>query len=68
MVHRALFACAWSALAPAAASAFCGFYVARADTKLYNEASQVALVRAAATAPCSRWPTTTRASRPSSRW
>ena len=25
--------------------AFCGFYVARADTSLYNEASQVALVR-----------------------
>jgi hypothetical protein len=26
-------------------SAFCGFYVARADTKLYNKASQVCLVR-----------------------
>jgi hypothetical protein len=25
--------------------AFCGFYVARADTKLYNQASQVVLVR-----------------------
>ena len=24
---------------------FCGFYVAKADTKLYNEASQVVLVR-----------------------
>ena len=27
------------------ASAFCGFYVAKADAKLYNEASQVVLVR-----------------------
>jgi len=27
------------------ARAFCGFYVARADTKLFNKASQVALVR-----------------------
>ena len=27
------------------AQAFCGFYVARADTSLYNEASQVVLVR-----------------------
>ncbi len=27
------------------ALAFCGFYVARADTKLFNQASQVALVR-----------------------
>lgn len=26
-------------------SAFCGFYVAKADTKLFNKASQVALVR-----------------------
>ena len=26
-------------------AAFCGFYVARADTKLYNQASQVVLVR-----------------------
>ncbi|ANO50240.1 DUF2330 domain-containing protein [Woeseia oceani] len=29
----------------ATAEAFCGFYVARADTSLYNEASQVVLVR-----------------------
>src|SRR5262245_47349663 len=28
-----------------ALSAFCGFYVARADTKLFNKASQVVLVR-----------------------
>jgi hypothetical protein len=32
-------------LAPASARAFCGFYVARADTKIFNRASQVALVR-----------------------
>jgi hypothetical protein len=32
-------------LLPTAAHAFCGFYVARADTKLYNDASQVVLVR-----------------------
>ena len=33
------------ALAAPPALAFCGFYVARADTKLYNQASQVVLVR-----------------------
>jgi hypothetical protein len=32
-------------LSPPAASAFCGFYVARADAKLWNEASQVVLAR-----------------------
>ena len=32
-------------LAPAPARAFCGFFVARADAKLYNKASQVVLVR-----------------------
>lgn len=31
--------------ASASASAFCGFYVARADQSLYNDASQVVLVR-----------------------
>ena len=31
--------------AGSAAKAFCGFYVARADTSLFNEASQVVLVR-----------------------
>ena len=31
--------------APPAALAFCGFYVAKADTKLWNRASQVVLVR-----------------------
>ena len=28
-----------------AAWAFCGFYVAKADTKLYNKASQVVIAR-----------------------
>ena len=35
----------WFALSAPAASAFCGFYVARADSALYNDASQVVLVR-----------------------
>src|ERR1051326_1716673 len=30
---------------PQLAGAFCGFYVAKADTKLYNKASQVVMVR-----------------------
>ena len=30
---------------PGEARAFCGFFVAKADASLYNEASQVALVR-----------------------
>ena len=34
--------CAWYA---PALRAFCGFYVARADTKIFNKASQVVLVR-----------------------
>ncbi|MFQ5457425.1 MAG: DUF2330 domain-containing protein, partial [Myxococcota bacterium] len=34
-----------SLLAPQAALAFCGFYVAKADTELFNKASKVALVR-----------------------
>lgn len=34
-----------AAALPVTASAFCGFYVARADSKLYNKSSQVALVR-----------------------
>jgi hypothetical protein len=33
------------AVAPPPASAFCGFYVAKADTRLFNQASQVVLVR-----------------------
>src|SRR5215475_15030048 len=32
-------------LAPSAASAFCGFFVAGNDAKLYNNASQVVLLR-----------------------
>src|ERR1051326_5683770 len=38
----ALIAIAWSA---PALFAFCGFYVAKADAKLFNSASQVLLVR-----------------------
>src|SRR4030095_17207238 len=34
--------CAWSGQS---LLGFCGFYVAKADTKLYNKASQVVLVR-----------------------
>ncbi len=33
------------AASPKEAKAFCGFYVAKADTKLFNKASQVVLVR-----------------------
>src|SRR5260370_83196 len=32
-------------LGPLSAHAFCGFYVGKSDAKLFNEASQVALVR-----------------------
>lgn len=32
-------------LTPSMASAFCGFYVAKADTKLFNKASQVVIAR-----------------------
>ncbi|HKI05585.1 MAG TPA: DUF2330 domain-containing protein [Thermoanaerobaculia bacterium] len=41
----ALFATASLTLAAGTAAAFCGFYVAKADTKLFNQASQVVLVR-----------------------
>ena len=41
---RALAACAALAIAPHA-PAFCGFFVGKADTTLYNKASQVILVR-----------------------
>lgn len=34
-----------AALWPTAASAFCGFFVSGADAQLYNNASQVALLR-----------------------
>jgi len=40
-----LIPCLLSLLRPEPAQAFCGFYVAKADTKLFNKASQVALVR-----------------------
>ena len=36
---------ALTALLSATAQAFCGFYVAKADTELFNQASQVVLVR-----------------------
>ena len=39
------------AAAPAPADAFCGFYVAKADTKLFNKASQGRASSATATAP-----------------
>ncbi len=35
----------WAVLQGPALLAFCGFYVAKADTKLFNKASQVVLVR-----------------------
>ncbi|HEY7171497.1 MAG TPA: DUF2330 domain-containing protein [Vicinamibacterales bacterium] len=47
-MKRTLFAFALASMIAAAAptvGAFCGFYVARADTKLFNRASQVVLVR-----------------------
>ena len=34
-----------AALVPASAEAFCGFFVSKADTKLYNKASKVVIVR-----------------------
>ena len=34
----------WTSLSPDVL-AFCGFYVAKADTALYNEASQVAIAK-----------------------
>jgi Na+-translocating ferredoxin:NAD+ oxidoreductase RnfD subunit len=45
MIRRALTLAALALFASTGAQAFCGFYVARADAKLYNQASQVALVR-----------------------
>ena len=41
------------------ASAFCGFYVGKADTKLFNKASEVVIARKA-TKPSSPWPTTSK--------
>ncbi len=37
--------CLAALCAPAVVHAFCGFYVSKADTKLFNKASQVVLVR-----------------------
>ena len=47
MAHKWIYGAATLALAAGvkAAFGFCGFYVAKADTKLFNKASQVALVR-----------------------
>jgi hypothetical protein len=42
VVTLMIVACAWSGQS---LLGFCGFYVAKADTKLYNKASQVVLVR-----------------------
>ena len=44
-VPTALLAIALALAAAPAARAFCGVYVAKADTKLFNRASQVVLVR-----------------------
>src|SRR3982750_3648633 len=47
-MKRILFAIALTAMLawlPPAIVAFCGFYVAKADTKQFNKASQVVLVR-----------------------
>lgn len=44
-IAAALWIAALSPIRPPEARAFCGFYVARADAKLYNEASQVVVVR-----------------------
>src|SRR5712671_897977 len=41
----ALAGCAALSLLTPAAQAFCGFYVGKVDAKLFNEASQVILVR-----------------------
>jgi hypothetical protein len=44
-MNRRLLALLSILVAPAAVHAFCGFYVAKADTKLFNKASKVVLVR-----------------------
>ena len=40
-----LLGCALLALSAGAVAAFCGFYVAKADTRLFNKASKVVIVR-----------------------
>ena len=44
-MNRKLVLFAVAVIAPAALHAFCGFYVSKADTKLFNKASKVVLVR-----------------------
>jgi hypothetical protein len=44
-MNRKLLLILATVIAPAAVHAFCGFYVAKADTKLFNKASKVVLVR-----------------------
>ncbi|MBN8532260.1 MAG: DUF2330 domain-containing protein [Alphaproteobacteria bacterium] len=43
MRNRALALAALLCISPVAANAFCGFYVAKADTKLFNKSSKVVL-------------------------
>jgi hypothetical protein len=45
MSRKIVLALAGLVLAPVLADAFCGFYVAQADASLFNQASQVVLVR-----------------------
>lgn len=45
MVFRTLAGCLCLMLLAEPAGAFCGFYVSKADTQLYNQASKVVLVR-----------------------
>ena len=44
-IRRVATALALVALAPLSAQAFCGFYAGKADAQLFNEASQVVMVR-----------------------
>ncbi|MCB9535515.1 MAG: DUF2330 domain-containing protein [Myxococcales bacterium] len=44
-MRHALITLALALLAPSAATAFCGFFVSGADAELYNDASQVVLMR-----------------------
>src|SRR5262245_38552744 len=44
-IHLIVFALALNVVGAAEAKAFCGFYVAKADAKLFNKASQVVIVR-----------------------
>ncbi|HEU0033746.1 MAG TPA: DUF2330 domain-containing protein [Kofleriaceae bacterium] len=45
MMKRALIVAAFAAFVPRVADAFCGFYVAGSNEKLYNDATQVVLMR-----------------------